>query len=352
MYFWFTSGMTTWSREPVLEGKVAKYDPLIGYRLSPHSYARHRGPEFDTHIAINAQGMRMDRDVSYETPPGKQRILLIGDSFTFGHGVNVQDRFGERLEKILTSVEVLNMGVWGTGTDQQYLLYREEGVKFNADLVILLYLVENITRNGNDGTVQHGDRMLPKPRFRLQEGKLVLTNVPVPKHSVPINDEQRQWQENQGIGIPIPFKGFLREHSALYRLLHSRGSNTLHQLFKTEVIPFPQYQEDREAWQITKLLFKQFANEASQNGSEFLLVILPTQEFVNRTHIDPFPQKMIIKACKASRIGVLDMLPALKRMSSESEHGLYYAMDGHWNVDGHKAAARIIADYLTKHLNY
>ncbi|MEZ4652222.1 MAG: hypothetical protein R3E12_01065 [Candidatus Eisenbacteria bacterium] len=44
--------------------------------------------------------------------------------------------------------EIINTSVWGTGTDQQYLLYLDEGRKYQADLVILAYYVGNITRNG------------------------------------------------------------------------------------------------------------------------------------------------------------------------------------------------------------
>lgn len=352
MYFGFMSTTTTWDGETTLEGRVAKYDPLLGYRLLPNSHAQHRGPEFDTSIDINAQGFRMDRDVAYEKSTANRRILLIGNSFAFGHGVNIEDRVSERLEEALSSVEVLNMGVWGTGTDQQYLLYREDGIKFNADLVILVYLIENIMRNGNDATPQPGGLMLPKPKFILENDTLVLTNVPVPKDLIPISEEQRAWQEQQGIGIPIPFKGFLREHSALYKFVRSRGSNVLHQLLGANPVPFPQYQKDHEAWRVTASLFKQFAKEAAHNDSEFLLVIVPTQEFVNRSHVDDLPQKMIVDTCKENRIQVFDILPGLRQASRESGINLYYPMDGHWNVGGHKAAARLIANHLIERLGY
>lgn len=92
-------------------------------------------------ISINSFGIR-DREYSLEKPPAAYRIFVVGDSFTFGSGVSNEEVYTERLEEELnarhnlTSFEVFNLGVVGTGTDSQYcrLLHY---VDYSPDMVIL-----------------------------------------------------------------------------------------------------------------------------------------------------------------------------------------------------------------------
>src|SRR5205809_43801 len=76
------------------EGRIDEYDPRLGVRLIPNSRGREWSPEFDVELRINGQGFRMDRDVRTD---GTSRIVLVGDSFTFGDGVDVAERYGDRL---------------------------------------------------------------------------------------------------------------------------------------------------------------------------------------------------------------------------------------------------------------
>jgi lysophospholipase L1-like esterase len=70
------------------------------------------------------------------------RILVLGDSFTAGMGIEADDRFTERLERWLNAeartppAEVLNLGRPGTSTYQQIALLRA-GLKRKPDVVIL-----------------------------------------------------------------------------------------------------------------------------------------------------------------------------------------------------------------------
>ena len=74
---------------------------------------------------------------------------------------------------------MINAGVSGYSTDQELLWYKNEGIKYETDLVILVIA-------GND--VGDNDRQLVntiyyKPKFVIEEGQLVLTGYPVPKTS-------------------------------------------------------------------------------------------------------------------------------------------------------------------------
>jgi len=349
IYFWFaSSGATTVASAPAV--KVGQYDPRLGYRLTPNTTGHLQSAEFDTHFRINASGLRMEREVPFEKPPGKRRVLLLGDSFTFGHGVNDRDRFGDKLESLLDGVEVVNMGVWGTGTDQQLLLYEEQGVKYGADLVILCFFTENIQRNASSARLEGSGRLVGKPRFVLREGKLVLTNVPVPEIVPDEGKQRRAWElrdDQLGGGIPLPFKRVL-QHTALYELLRGRLAEPLYDFLGRQGNLLPEYDETREEWKVTRALLERLAAEVRLNGSAFLLVVVPLPPQVTRNHVDDRPHRMIRAMGEADKIPVLDLLPGLREAARAGRGTLYFPIDGHWTPAGHTVAAELIAEYLVR----
>src|SRR5688572_7729446 len=88
----------------------------IRYNEPGASY-RHKSRDGTWSFKINHQGMRAERDYSYEKPPGVRRIVVLGDSFGIGYEVDVQQTFAMVLERELRNrnprVEVLNAGVSG-----------------------------------------------------------------------------------------------------------------------------------------------------------------------------------------------------------------------------------------------
>jgi hypothetical protein len=154
-----------------------KYDSLLGWIHEPGQEGIFETPQFRTVVRINEDGLR-DRRHSYESQNDIERILVLGDSFAWGYGVEESERFSQVLEKSL-DVEVINAGVSGYSTDQELLWYRSEGIKYETDLVILVLA-------GND--VGDNDRQLVstiyyKPKFVIEEGQLVPIGYPVPKTS-------------------------------------------------------------------------------------------------------------------------------------------------------------------------
>jgi len=136
------------------------FDDELGWRNIPNWEAQTGG----RHLKINSKGLR-DREYPHEKPPGTKRILVLGDSYVWGYGVGNNERFTDFLEIQLgredINCEVLNSGVSGYGTDQEYLWFRSEGVKYQPDLVILAFFVLNDPMN-NVSAVQYG---LSKPLF-------------------------------------------------------------------------------------------------------------------------------------------------------------------------------------------
>ncbi|MBK7951825.1 MAG: SGNH/GDSL hydrolase family protein [Deltaproteobacteria bacterium] len=118
--------------------------------------------------------------------PGKFRVLLFGDSYTAGDGVSDRFRYGDVLESLIPGLEVYNFGLSGSGTDQQYLIWREIAREIEHDLVVIGVLVENIrrivARYRPYETPDGKPVLLAKPYFTLERsGDLSLHNVPVPR---------------------------------------------------------------------------------------------------------------------------------------------------------------------------
>jgi hypothetical protein len=149
------------------------YDPSKGWRPKPNLRDVR---VFDNKILnTNSKGLRGKKDFSYIKDKERLRILIIGDSFTFGDEVSDDETYSYYLQQMLPHTEVINMGVHGYGHDQMLILLREEGVKYEPDIVILGFLPLDRSRN----ILEFRD--FAKPRFVLKGGELKLTGTPVPR---------------------------------------------------------------------------------------------------------------------------------------------------------------------------
>ena len=126
--------------------QLFEYHPVIGYRYIPGIKVRvpHEGGGYL--MRVNGSGFRCPHEFVAAQSPGRPRVLLCGDSFSAGEGVSDGYRYGDLLEKSIPGLEVYNLALPGTGTDQQYLAYQEFGRGLEHDLLLLGVLVENILR--------------------------------------------------------------------------------------------------------------------------------------------------------------------------------------------------------------
>jgi hypothetical protein len=54
----------------------------------------------------------------------RHRILILGDSLSFGEGIDIKDRFDVKMLSSLPDARVINTGTMGYGTDQEYVAFR------------------------------------------------------------------------------------------------------------------------------------------------------------------------------------------------------------------------------------
>src|SRR5260370_38231247 len=136
--------------------------PVRGWRHRPGAIGRFGQAEY----VINSRGLR-DVEHAPAAAPGETRVLLLGDSFTEGFSVSLEDGVARALERDLRkdgcAAEVVNGGTVGYSTDQEYLLYRDEGVSYSPRIVVLLFHYNDILYNAR-AAVPAG---VPKRLFTL-----------------------------------------------------------------------------------------------------------------------------------------------------------------------------------------
>jgi hypothetical protein len=88
---------------------------------------------------INSLGLRDIEPVSSAGPT----ILFLGDSLVWGIDVLAEERFTERLRADLHGVRIVNAGIAGYGTDQEYLLLRRLWPRLEPSVVVLMFSVDS-----------------------------------------------------------------------------------------------------------------------------------------------------------------------------------------------------------------
>jgi len=156
-----------------------RYDRRYGWSHIPGTKGIFRSHGIDAEVVINAKGFR-GPEVPYARTPERPRVLFLGDSLTWGFGIAFDDIFVTRLERSLPPLETVNLAVSGYATDQELLLYQDEGRKYRPDLVVIVVAYNDSLENAQ--TVAYA--VYGKPAFVLRDGQLQLINQPVAQPSI------------------------------------------------------------------------------------------------------------------------------------------------------------------------
>ena len=98
-------------------------DPEFGFRGKPNFEARFSKVEFDVWVKHNASGFRVHEN--QPSSSAKTDLYVLGDSFTWGHGVDQGEVFTDLLQKRFPVIHVHNHGRSGTGTVIHYHIFNE-----------------------------------------------------------------------------------------------------------------------------------------------------------------------------------------------------------------------------------
>lgn len=293
-------------------GRVTRFwqhDPTLGWAHKPNEEGHFESFGFDTIIRINSHGFR-GPERSFSRPDDKQRIIVLGDSFVWGFGVEEADIFTTQLERSLgDGTEVINLGVSGYSTDQELLLYRDIGRRYNADLVILTVATNDVALNSRPVAYV----VYEKPVFELDGETLQLTNQPVPV---------KNWFTRSIFS--------LASHSYVVNQLN-RTRESLHR--ERVLVPGGNRQRTRafpstNAERITLRLIAQLRDDVEADGAEFLVVLVD----------NIYAGKNFTNALAALDIRIV----ALDDVMGDETGRIHLPDNMHWNAAGHALAAQAI----------
>jgi hypothetical protein len=151
-----------------------RYDPELGWSGIPDLSSAYSDSIAAIQIRNNRWGFR-DRDHGPKTEP---RIAVLGDSFVWGMHAQDGERFTDRLQALIPEWEVLNLGISGYGTDQEFLTAKRHFPETSPDVVFLMFCTGNDFVDNRANAVNRG---YYKPYFVKEGGGLALRGVPVPK---------------------------------------------------------------------------------------------------------------------------------------------------------------------------
>lgn len=109
--------------------------------------------EIEVVYNVSRLGIR-DREFSLKKPAGVRRICVLGDSFTFGTAINLEDTYPKVMQRALAKlapklrVQVLNLGMEAINTAQEVALLENRAVKFEPDIVLLTTHVNDASGYG------------------------------------------------------------------------------------------------------------------------------------------------------------------------------------------------------------
>jgi hypothetical protein len=300
----------------VVPREIGRFDRTLGWSLMPNASGSSSRTGQKITYRINSKGLR-DDETDYAKPAGTFRIVLLGDSRTFGYAVPIEKHFSKLIEGYFAHVEVINMGVSGFGVDQELLFLRSEGFRYQPDLVIAY-----VAHFGDQRHMYSNRWGRNKPLLSVQDGALVLTNSPVTTLY-------------EGKDLPHQIDLFLTWHSPLYRDVSWAVSGILHKGFvaaasgpaatpdKKDV---GQADFEQRMFDLAKAILRQIDRESRDHGARFLLL----------TEIERLHQE-----CTQMGIESLDVSSVLQNRLYDLPNGLE-----HINESGNGALAWELAKFF------
>lgn len=288
--------MEMWKYAVALKQEVP--NPNLRFVHRPNGHAFLMGHD----VRTNSQGLR-DYEYSLEKPPGVYRILLLGDSTTFGWGVAMNDTSAKILERDLNQLhvpgyqrfEVINSGVGNYDTVQEVTYYKTRGRDFHPDMVILGYFI-------ND----------PEP-------------VPAEKH-IPLIDRSYlvAYVTNRYDGV-LRRLGTRPDWKAYYASL---------------------YDDDRPAFQACKAALQDLAAATRADHAKLLVALIPELHQINGNSYPFTPAHQKIKDIMAAeQIPVLDLIDGLRDHGPEISLWVT-PLDDHPNAKANNLIAAQMRDVI------
>lgn len=303
IFFIFETALRLFWRMSALEGEVytTSRNYNLRYELKPAAQSGF--------IKINADGFR-DKDYPFVKSNGLTRLIMIGDSETFGKALPLEDTIAKKLQDALKekcparSFEVFNMGVEGYNTIQEYEFLKTKSLKYDPDIVILYY-------SFND------------PDY--------------PEYYFAKNFFNRNFASVRYIQYRM--KKFLVKRDRKLKGIKNEAENF-------------RYLYNSPSWKYTREAILGIKDFAHEHNLEFVLALVPEISSLVGNFSDAYPylylNRLLNDFCAQNNIEVIDPLEYLRSSNIDPMSLAISASDRHKNAQGNTILGEYIAGELIK----
>ncbi|HLA42194.1 MAG TPA: hypothetical protein VJZ27_02095, partial [Aggregatilineales bacterium] len=315
----------TYGRATALTDGVFRESEWLIYELTPnfdgvlHTF---ENDAIDWHVKTNSLGFR-DEEFTVEKPDSTYRIMITGDSFTFGMSVNDGEDYSTALEQCLmhrihspTHFQVINAGyASGYSPDSYYVFAQEIAPEYDPDMIISAYYVVNDFLDLYD-SVWVGEvdgmpaRITSRTRSLNLQGQLTFRDT-LPRYKIPILRDSHVYQLL--MELLLENKPDLKGAAGEY----ANAAEDYPYVYDPTLPPDMQDAFDRSMRMLNGL-----NASGAENDFAFLTLIIPSAEQTSREFwgerddiVFPdspeefYPQKAIRDYLETHNIAYLDLLP-------------------------------------------
>ena len=348
-------------------------DKNFHHVMIPNKSCRYKTDEWDVIYKINNMGLRAEEIPQYKEI-NEFRILILGDSFAQGHGVESDKTFTKILEKKLNEnstgkFRVINSGVFGYSPLIEYLYLRKGGLNFKPDLVILTFgtteFWEDIQRftelqisypqlsnNELKEKIAHGDVEFDFAKINSQGAS------PETKEALPIVSGKIKLWFRKNFKVYAKFADFVKKKNLKIQQDVINQGNIDKDIVAIMRGDKTSNEDYEELWQLPIENIKLMDDLLKKEGINLIIVGIPDavqvsdQEWPGRTGLslpqhftDPRGdfQDKLSKELTSLDIPFINLLVNFRKSKI---FPLYFANDGHWRASGHELAAGIIYNTL------
>ena len=312
---------------------------------------------------ISSQGIR-DHEYGPKTP-NVFRIVLLGDSYTMGYGLEADETIDNVLERLLLKehmgihIQVINCGHGAYAPWQERILLQEKGFTFEPDLVILQLFPPNDVAGSYSKVGKYLDAIDVEWEQLLQSFRL--------QHQWPVHIERVCKKHSQAYRLVLAVvnhPGIIRPLLEQYRLYSSTHYPPITP--RTNRNPYIEvclkdwYPKLEEAWGIYTDSIRGIRDDCLEEGVDLIayahsdqISICPPSEWDKLNERFPDSPYEINKDIRLTNelleelnVPYVDILSALKKYSVED---IYYIYDGHFTPKGAEVVAECLRDYLLEH---
>ncbi len=291
----------------------------------------HRTAEYRVHIQTNSKGIRANHDIPYEKSRDLKRIVLLGDSFGMGYGVNEDQMFTARLVHYLEQdygikAEVVNLSTSGHGNAEELVALNHEGMRYEPDLVLVAWHPTDLSDNVRSNL------------YTVQEGGIQSTG----KSYLPAVGLRARL-------FNVPGYRFLAENSQFYNFVRDLASRKISQLMlacqfnrATNTEPNDIKASEGLAADLTVFLLSEIRCVSERGGATFLVLDIPRcknrEEFFSQF---PYDNRHF-----ENTFSVLSPIETFEKMDGEM---LYWERShGHFTPLGCDLVGGRLAEYIVE----